>query len=147
MSTRFYAAWALAVVLALVVPVAIPFALWPPREGRHYTDDLAECGRRAENDAARETPLIWMPLSSDVHVCERDASGALVYVADVQARGPFGIPYASGSVDRYTIHHLNEHRGMTLGVAALLGGAIAASVPFALFWLLSARRDALLPAT
>jgi hypothetical protein len=129
MSTRFYAAWALAVILALVLPVAVPFAIWPPREGRQ-NELNAECGRRAEMDASRETPYSLLPLSSSVAFCQRDDAGGLLYRATVQARGPYGIPYASGSVGPRDIQHLSEHRGVTLGFLALLGGVAAMSAPF-----------------
>ena len=146
MSGRFYAAWAIALVLASVLPIAIPLALWPPREGAHYGDMIAECGRRAENDAARETPFIWMPLSSEVQSCERAEDGSLTYRATVQARGPYGIPYASGSVGPRDIEHLHEDGGVALSVAALLAGMFAVSIPFTLFWLRTTLPGRLQPA-
>lgn len=140
MSWRFWTAWAIAVFLAFVLPVAIPFAVWPPREGRH-TDLMAECSRRAAQNAATETPYIMLPLSSDVHFCERDEAGVLTYRADVEARGPYGIPYASGTVGYRDIRHLREHGGVTLGVAALFADAFAVSLPFALVFARSQLRQ------
>ena len=134
MSQWFYAAWALAVALAFVLPLAVPFAIWPPREGRQ-SDLVAECGRRAENNAATETPFIWMPLSSDVQLCGPSTAGVLIYRAEIQARGPYGIPYASGTVDLRVIKPLRIHSGVAIGIAALFGGVTAVSVPFFLVWL------------
>ncbi len=142
MPRRFYAAWALVVLLALVLPIVIPFAVWPPREG-HQSDMVAECGRRAENNAASETPFIWLPLSSEVRFCERDESGFLIYRAEVSARGPYGIPYASGTVGPRDVRHLRAHGGVALGVAALLASVTAVSAPFALILLRHMRRSRL----
>ena len=133
MSRWFYAGWPLAVALAFVLPIGVPFAVWP-REG-WQSNLVAECGRRAEYNPASETPFIWMPLSSDVQFCERDEAGVLIYRAKIQARGPYGIPVASGSVSPRDIQHLRGHGGAALGVAALFAGVAAVSLPFFLVWL------------
>ncbi len=98
MSKWFYSAWALAVLLAFVLPVAIPYAVWPLREGRQ-ADPVAECGRRAKNDAIHGThPVasLW-PLSVTLSVCEwpPEIAPYPVYVAEVTARGPYGFRFAS----------------------------------------------------
>ncbi|MCH7837965.1 MAG: hypothetical protein IIC26_05590 [Chloroflexi bacterium] len=134
MSRWFYSAWALAVLLAFVLPVAIPYAVWPPREGRQ-TDLVAECGRRAKNNAILGThPVasLW-PLSVTVSVCE--SSPHLFYVAEVSARGPYGIPFASSRVTTRNIEALNPDGGFVIGSIALLTGVAVVSMPFGYFWL------------
>ena len=137
MSRWFYSAWALAVLLAIVLPVAIPYAVWPLREGRQ-ADPVAECGRRAKGDATRDHPsaFLW-PLSVTVSICERSPENTphLFYVAEVTARGPYGIPFATARVTTRNIEGFDHDGGLVLGALALLTGVGFVSIPFTFFWL------------
>jgi hypothetical protein len=131
MSKGFYAAWAAVVLTALVVPVAVPFAVWPPA----YFDDAqgsGDCASIAKDYAAEHPATKLWPVSVDVERCTGTLSDPdMPFEARVEARGPYGIPFASGSVTRTDIRHFDGHGGVYLGLAALLGGVAAASLPFA----------------
>ena len=132
MSWRFYAGWACAVVLALVLPVAIPYAIWPQHEGPYDDDDMiAECGRVAEIAAGGYPASLWA-LSSEVQSCSRDEAGVLIYSAKVIAHGPYGIPFATATVTPRDINWHDMDRGAGFGLAALIAGVVAVSIPFAL---------------
>lgn len=137
MSTWFYAAWAFGLVLAVVLPIAIPYGIWPRDEGRHV-DPMADCGRQAKLDARQYThPVasLW-PLSASVQTCERLPDGVnLRYRAEVSARGPYGIPFASAHVSSTGGKALSPHGGQLLGLVALLSGAVLVSMPFGFLWL------------
>jgi len=164
-SARFYATWALAVLLALVLPVAVPFVLWGAESGadRWSGPEADVFGHVARNktEGARHLPasvsvsagpLLDEPVGCDgpsaMHSLSRE------YTADIAMRGPYGLPYATYVV-RCNIdgdggfYHVTEAHPATAvaGVAALFGGAFAVSIPFALLWLRSARREELLSAT
>ncbi|MEX0785971.1 MAG: hypothetical protein WD939_04985 [Dehalococcoidia bacterium] len=149
MSGRFYFAWGLAVLLALVLPVAVPYAIWPPgaiaEEGRH-ADGPAECGRRAKIDARNYTHFSasMLPLSSDVERCYRPPGGDLIYTAKVTAHGPYGIPIASTNVGPTGGGALTgDGRASLFAMLALVSGAVLVSMPFALLAVRSALRPRL----
>ncbi len=135
MSRWFYSAWALAVLLAIVLPVAIPYAVWPLREGRQ-ADPVAECGRRAKIDARRDHPSasLW-PLSVTIKACEWRPDGLPIYRAEVTARGPYGIPFASARVTTRDVEWFTPEGDVALGSLALLTGVAVVSMPFTFFWL------------
>lgn len=131
-----YAAWGLTTLLAFALPISIPYALWPPGGGPQ-ADLVAECGRRAKNDAIQGThPVasVW-PLSVSVESCSREPGGVLQYRAEVTARGPYGLPFASARVTERDIGSLDADGGLTLGFSALLTGMVVVSMPFAYAWL------------
>ena len=138
MSRWFYSAWAVAVLLAFVLPVTIPYAVWPLREG-WQADPVAECVRRARNSAVQNyhpVASLW-PLSVAVEFCEWPPEHAPhpFYVAEVTARGPYGIPFASARVTTRNIEGLNPDGGFVIGTVALLTGVVLVSTPFTFFWL------------
>ena len=137
MSRWFYSAWALAVLLAIVLPVAVPYAVWPLREGQQ-ADPVAECGRRAKIDATRDHPSAYLwPLSVTVSVCDSspDNTPHLFYVAEVNARGPYGIPFASARVTTRDVEWFTPEGTVIIGIVALLTGVGVVSMPFTFFWL------------
>jgi len=63
-SPRFYATWAFAMLLALVLPVAIPYAIWPPTALVGTSNDCAGRAISATRYGTHFTaPLL--PLSAD----------------------------------------------------------------------------------
>lgn len=145
MSGWFYSAWAFVVVLAVTLPIAIPYVIWPRNEGRHV-DAVADCGRQAKLDARQYThPVasLW-PLSASVQVCERLPDGVnLRYRAEVSARGPYGISFATADVSSSGGGALSPHGGLAVGLAALLSGIVLVSSPFAILWLRQVLRSRL----
>lgn len=129
MSRWLYGLWALAVVSALVLPVALPYAIWSGEHDRA----VAMCAQRAEDDVVRETYFRGLPLAFDVRVegCSGATHDVLRYDADVTARGAYGISIASGHATATEIHHLAMSDGLVLNVVALMAGAVAVSIPFA----------------
>ena len=142
MTTRFYAAWAFVVMLAVVLPIAVPYAIWPPGVLTEGTGPLvnrtAACEWRARIDARNYTHFTasLLALSSSVESCEGSSAGSLVYTAVVTAHGPYGIPFASTRVTRHGGGALTgDGSGAALGFLALVGGVALTSVPFAYLWL------------
>ncbi len=142
MAKGFYAAWAFVVMLAVVLPIAIPYAIWPPGVLTEGTGPLvnqtAACAWRARIDARNYTHFtasLWA-LSASVESCEGATAGLLVYTAVVTAHGPYGIPFASTRVTRHGGGALKiDGSGAALGFLALVGGVALTSVPFAYLWL------------
>jgi len=134
MTKRFYALWLSLLLLVIVLPITAPYAIWLPRGGLQSGQE-AECARRAESEVRRAThPLAsLLPLSSSVRLCEIDAAtGALTYSATVTARGPYGIPIASGWAASHAVGPLTDDRGkVTLAIIAIATGMVLVSLPFA----------------
>ncbi len=142
MTTRFYATWAFVVMLAVVLPIAVPYAIWPPgimTEGTGpLVDRTAACAWRARNDARNYTHFTasLLPLSASVEWCGHSPEGLLVSMVVVKARGPYGIPFASSRVTSQGGEALKiDGSGAALGFLALVGGVALTSVPFAYLWL------------
>ena len=113
MPKRFYAAWALVVVLVAVLPIAVPYFIWPPyhyERGSFVGPDQAEVFGRYAQSRIGSTKYLPTSLHVDVgpelqgsitsgcgparlHRLERD------YTATVTTRGPYGIPIGSVEVD------------------------------------------------
>ncbi|MEX2159976.1 MAG: hypothetical protein WEB04_11300 [Dehalococcoidia bacterium] len=132
MPKRFYAAWAVAVLLAVVLPIAIPYAIWP----QAYYDDAdgsGDCASIAKDYAADGPTALW-PASVRVEECSGGlADPGMRMLVHVQARGPYGIVVANATVTETDIRHFREDgSGMLFGMAALLAGVVAVSLPFAL---------------
>ena len=124
-SRWFYAAWALAVLLALVLPVAIPYALWRGDDStcaRHATDALAD----GDYFGARR-----LPLSIDVRECI-SINDDLTLRAEVTVRGAYGIPIESYAVTADSVETLGTRANAFTSAIAVLAGAFVVSMPFAL---------------
>jgi hypothetical protein len=148
MPKRFYVAWGFAVVLAAVLPIAIPYAIWPPTEherGSFVGPDQAEIFERwalsrvsasqyfPYSVSVEAGPLLDVPARgcgpAALHSLERS------YTATVTTRGPYGIPM--GSVEVSCENQIPRPGGgldgyALLGLLALLGGVAAVSAPFVL---------------
>jgi len=139
MPARFYAAWAVAVLVALVLPVLLPYAM--------ADNDGSACAQRVKTDAVKETPFIHLPVPLDVRVdsCSGSSAGTLRYRGEVTARGPYGVPFASATVSTGEYESLFPNERLFIGLAALAVGVMAVSLPFALLALLHTleRRPAL----
>ena len=130
MSRWLYGLWALAVVSALVLPVALPYAIWSGEHDRA----VAMCAQRAEDDVVRETYFRGLPLALDVRVerCSGATHDVLRYDADVTVRGAYGIPIASGHTTASgEIQSLEAGDGLVLSLVALMAGVVVVSIPFA----------------
>jgi hypothetical protein len=126
MLRRFYVAWAVTVALAVIMPIAVPYAIWPPTALVGTSNDCAGRAIIATRTGTHFTAAL-LPLSADVHSCER----AIVYRAEVTARGPYGIPIGSSLVSRSDIQALTANEeGLLLAFAALMAGVVAVSLPF-----------------
>ncbi len=145
----FFVAWMFAVILAAVLPIAIPYAIWPPYESHPWNwqgPDQAEIfGRYAQS---RVYVARYFPSSVSVEAGPlRDASVRSScgpaslwrlqrnYRATVKLRGAYGIPFSSDAVTcaprldwRFTPHAYG-----LLSVLAWLVGITAVSTPFILF--------------
>ncbi|MGB2696168.1 MAG: hypothetical protein WBD55_13410 [Dehalococcoidia bacterium] len=149
MSNRFYALWALAVALALIVPIAIPYALWSPPEtgpgswvgpadavfGR-WARSQVEGTRFVPNSVEVDTgPLLRAPVACDGPVAMHSLPRR--YTATVTLRGPYGLPLESFEVtcSGWSRVSGSETSALALTVAALLAGTIAVSMPFGYVWL------------
>ena len=124
-SRGFYAAWALAVLLALVLPVAIPYALWRGDDSTcagHATDALAD----GDYFGARR-----LPLSIDVRECI-SINDDLTLRAEVTVRGAYGIPIESYAVTADSVETLGTRANAFTSAVAVLAGAFFVSMPFAL---------------
>jgi hypothetical protein len=135
MSRRFYAAWSLAVALAVVLPSALPYVVWPPARF-DGADGSADCAGVAKAYAAHATnpaaAAMW-PLSVDIEHCWTTAADGLPrFDAQVDARGPYGIPFATATVSERGVIWHEQGGGAALGLIALLAGATFASFPFML---------------
>ena len=142
MANRFYAAWAFVAMLAVVLPIAIPYAIWPPgimtENEWVQTDRTVACEERAKLDAQRYTHFTaaLLALSSSVKSCEGSSAGSLVYTAVVTAHGPYGIPFASSRVTSQGGGALTgDGSGAARGFLAVVGGVALASTPFAYLWI------------
>ncbi len=138
MAKGFYAAWAFVVMLAVILPIAIPYAIWPPGVLTEGTGPLvnqtAACAWRARIDARNYTHFTasLLALSSSVDSCEGSVTGSLVYTAEVTAHGPYGIPFASTRVTPQGGEALKvDGSGAALGFLALVGAVVPTSAPFA----------------
>jgi hypothetical protein len=134
MSRRFYFAWLGSVLLALLLPVALPYAIWPPARF-DKAEGSGDCGSIAKDYAAGETTraasTLW-PMSARVERCEGTLADAdMQFEVVVRARGPYGIPFASGTVTRAGTLWEESTSGALFGLLALLAGACAVSLPCA----------------
>ena len=127
----FYSGWLAVVVLAAVLPIAIPAVIWPPS----YYDDASgsgDCASIAKDYAADGMPpMVLYPVSARVEECSGTLSAGMGMLVHLKARGPYGIPFASARVTTTDIEHFSENGGTLLGMAALAAGVFAVSVPFA----------------
>ena len=131
MPRRFYLAWAGAVLLALVLPVAVPYAIWPPA----YYDDAeasGDCASIAKDYAADGPPMVLWPVSVRVEDCAGElADPGMGMLVHLEARGPYGIPFATARVTETDIQHFREDGSAVLvAMLALIAGMVAVSLPF-----------------
>jgi len=139
---RYWAGWAFAVLLAFALPVAIPYAVWPPTALVGTSNDCAGRAIIATRTGTHFTAAL-LPLSADVHSCQ----GGIVYRAEVTARGPYGIPIGSSLVTRRDIHALTANEGgLLLACAALTAGVVLVSLPFGMVALHRSLRHRVAPA-
>jgi hypothetical protein len=145
-----YAAWTLAVLLAIVLPIAVPYAIWrPPDTGPGSWGSVADAemfGRwaRTQIEGTRFVPtsveveagpLLSAPVRCDgplgMHELPR------VYTAKVTVRGAYGIPLTTYEVRCNGWDRTGRTEGgmLVLGLGALLIGMVAVSMPFTFFWL------------
>ena len=150
MSRWFYAGWASLVGLALVLPVALAYAIWsPPDTGRGSWTGPADAemfGRwpRTQIEGTRfiptsveveAGPLLRAPVPCDgpsaMHRLPR------VYTAKVTLRGAYGIPLTSFEVTCSGWNRIGRSEGESLALVlgALLATVGLVSTPFAFFWL------------
>ena len=126
MTSRWlYAAWALAVLVALVLPVAFPYALWRGDDStcaRHATDALAD----GDYFGARR-----LPLSINVNECI-SINDDLTFGAEVTVRGAYGIPIEAYAVTADGVQTLGTNANLLMSAVAVFAGAFSASMPFAL---------------
>jgi hypothetical protein len=128
-----YAAWTLAVLLAIVLPLAVPYAIWPPARF-DGADSSGDCAGIAKSYAAaatnRAASLLW-PLSVRVDKCAGTlADPQMQFQAQVNARGPYGIPFAAAAVTASSATWSESNGGAMLGLVALMFGVVAVSAPF-----------------
>lgn len=119
----FYAAWALAILLALVLPFAIPYAIWPD-----YDSPCASYAKGGLGEEHRGGPFAL----TSVRVLDCPDDDVPRFAAEVTFHGPYGVPTgtylvtssdAGGLVDAHT-------SGELLGLIALVAGVFAVSTPF-----------------
>ena len=167
MSRWFYSAWALAVLLAFVLPVAIPYAVWPTG-GRLPASrgvlDAETFGELARYELWSQGEFRFYPKSvrgidpgivfrdGDTRTCGVGRGGALVdrrYTAEVTFRGPYGISLTSFEVtcSGWSRTGRMETEILALILSVLLATVAVVSTPFAFFWLRHLLRRRLEPAT
>ena len=132
MTTRFYAAWAIAAVLALLLPVAVPYAIWPPArfDKADSSGDCAGIAKAYAAEATNRAATLW-PASVRVEQCAGTLSDPhMQFRTLVDARGPYGIRWASAEVTESNVGSFEENGGVALGLAALVAGVAAVSTPF-----------------
>lgn len=148
MSGWFYAGWAFVIGLALVLPIALPYAVWPaPETGRGSWAGPADeemFGRwaRTQIEGTRfiptsveveAGPVLRTPVPCDGPVAMHRLPR--VYTAEVTLRGVYGIPLTSFEVTCSGWNRIGRSEGETL---ALMLGLLFATVglvstPFAFF--------------
>jgi hypothetical protein len=147
MTKRFYAAWACAVLLALALPVAIPYVLWPPGAPGPQGDPAAEFARRAEVQVIGSSHPIASLLPTSVRVEDTGQPwGPPHHRAEVIVRGPYGIPLGRAVIEGSEIGALEPDAGPALAEIAVLSGVAAVSLPFIAAWLRGRLRLRLQPA-
>lgn len=140
MPKAFWAGWAAAIVLALVLPLAIS-ALLP--NANQFGSLGTECRHDAEQlarQAGSSFPSFW-PLSTSVHACSQDGAGDVAYVATVKRVGPYGISFAEVYLSHgkpYTSHEREVSWSTSYSgpLIALAFGIAFISLPFivAVLW-------------
>jgi hypothetical protein len=122
MSWRFYAGWGIVVALAFVLPVAIPYAVWPDYDSR--------CARYAKGGLGEEHRRPFALMSVRVLECGDDEIPW--FRAEITFHGPYGVPtdtYLVTSSD--TGRLVGSQTGFHLVYVAYVAGAAAVSMPFA----------------
>jgi hypothetical protein len=138
---RFYAAWIATLALAFILPIAIPAAIWPPS---YYDDSTgsADCASIAKDYAADGMPpMVLYPVKTTIIRCTGfgPADSGYGMFVDLEARGPYGIRFATAQVTETEIHYYDENGARELfATVALLVGMVGVSLPFVAI-LLSAR--------
>jgi hypothetical protein len=138
MSRRFYAGWAVAVLLALVLPVALPYVIWPPAhfDRASGSGDCAAVAKDYAVSEAHRSASMLLPLSAGVERCRGTLPDVdLEFDVVVKARGPYGIPFASAEVSRAGSQWSESISGGLFGLFALMSGVAVVSLPFALVML------------
>ena len=140
MPKRFYVAWALAVILALVLPVAIPYFIWPPQSYDQQGFDPTQAklhGPYAEIASLLPSSVRVKAVEPPTRRChsggaEMRLQSGTVY--DVVLRGAYGIPFGSIEVSCRTESGLKVFLGGGLLLAGLawLSGMAVVSIPFVL---------------
>lgn len=144
MPKRFYVAWAFVVLLAAVLPIAIPYFIWPPYDferGSFTGPDQAEVfGRYAQSRMAATRylptsvsvdggPLLAVPAQGcgpgALHSLERN------YTATITLHGAYGIPIGSSKItcEPYYYRGAIGWTAPLVGLAWILGIAVV-SAPF-----------------
>lgn len=149
MPNRFYAAWTISVILALALPVIIPYLIWPTYESLENRSHLSAADWTAHS--ASDNALYTRALPNSVSFAPCTAGPGLHqngYSALVTLRGAFGLPIASLDYDcsndypmlpdgRHTPPMVWKLWGLFLATGGLIAGAVAVSFPF---WVLQERR-------
>ncbi len=136
-----YASWALVIVVAIALPMIIPYAIWPPTDPRFNrpmsTEEVFQNWARTQVPETRYLPATVSveagPLLAAPVGCGGPARLHEVprkYRATVTVRGPYGVP-----IERYTVTcaGLDEYRPSAFVLIALLltgAGVLAVSMPF-----------------
>jgi hypothetical protein len=122
--------WALLALLAVALPVALPYAIWPPRTPGAQSDPAAEYARRAAVQVVGSSnpAASLLPRSVSVENTGQPWSPPH-YRAEVAVRGPYGIPVGSAVVEGSEIGAFEPNGRGVLAVLALLSGVVAVSVP------------------
>lgn len=133
MSRWFYAAWAIAVLAAVILPIAIPYAIWP-------AGATSPCELHTLVPLSSETPfaVVNVPLEITGERCVGDATDPIA--GKVIVHGAYGIPIASATLEYGSYDSLLPDDGVVLATLALIMGVLWVSLPF-IFILLIRQRD------
>ncbi len=142
MPKRFYAAWAFFVILAAAVPIAVPYAIWPPNDYEggtfdgtiqpHLYGEYALVARYVPSSVSVEP----VPQPTVLFGCPNSAMKGREggFTANVTLRGAYGIPFGSIDATCRTQSGLSVSPGgglLLAGLAWVLGMAVI-SAPFIL---------------
>ncbi len=123
MPEPFWWSWTAVVALAVVLPIVIPYAIWPPSDG-------SDCELHTRVPVASGTlfGLVTVPMEITGERCVGDTTDPVA--GKVIAHGAYGIPIASATVYDGGYDSLNPDDGAMLSILALVAGVFAVSIPF-----------------
>lgn len=139
----FYTAWALVVVLAIALPMTIPYAIWTPQRdggperwqgpteqvfGNWARTQVPETRYLPTNVDVDAGPLLAAPVGCGGPAALHESPR--MYRATVTIRGPYGVP-----IERYTVNceGFDEYVPSAFVLLAMLltgAGVFAVSIPF-----------------